>query len=282
MSGKKTRPPRIPAGAPGHPREGGSPGPRPASPRPRRETRSSGPKARSPKAATRLSFIYEDEELIAVDKPCGLPVIAPEGGRGRNLLDLVTEHLRRENPRARAAVVHRLDRDSSGIVVFAKSAQAKRLVMADWNTLVSERRYAALVEGRVEGSGGTLDSWIAESGPSGMRHAKPGERGALRAVTRWRLVAAGPRYSLLELDLETGRRHQIRVQLAGMGHPVAGDRRYGAVSDPLGRLCLHAQSIAMVNPLSGESFRLESPCPPEFRAEASGPGKRSAPRGSAS
>jgi 23S rRNA pseudouridine1911/1915/1917 synthase len=216
-----------------------------------------------PRAA--VSFIYEDEELVAVDKPEGLAVIAPEGSRSRSLYDLVTDHLRRANPKARAAVVHRIDRDTSGIVVFAKSAEAKRLVMSRWDELVAERRYIALVEGCVKGPSGLLDSWIAEEGPSRMRAAQSGEKGALRAVTRWKLLAAGQSFSLVELSLETGRKHQIRVQLAGMGHPVAGDSRYGARGDPLGRLGLHAVSIAITNPLSGKLVKLESPCPPAFR-----------------
>ncbi len=269
MSGKKKRPPRIPPGAPGHPREGAGEGPRPRSarkaggPKERKAPARAAPARRPTGGRPEVGFIYEDEELIAVDKPEGLPVIAPEGG-GRSLYDIVTARLRRANPRARAAVVHRLDRDTSGIVVFAKSAEAKRLVMGGWDELVAERRYVALVEGRVEGEGGLLDSWIAEAGPSRMRVAASGERGALRALTRWRLVRAGPRYSLLELKLETGRKHQIRVQLAAMGHPVAGDARYGAGSDPLGRLGLHAEVLDMTNPMSGKRFRLESPCPPSF------------------
>jgi len=201
-----------------------------------------------------------------VDKPAGLAVIAPEGSRARSLYDIVTDRLRRANPKARAAVVHRIDRDTSGIVVFAKDGETKRALMGGWNELVLERRYVALVEGRLEGTAGELDSWLAEAGPSRMRVAQAGERGALRAITKWRLLAAGSRYSLVELELETGRKHQIRVQLAAAGHPVAGDARYGARSDPLGRLCLHARSIAIRNPVTGEVARLESEGPPEFRA----------------
>jgi 23S rRNA pseudouridine1911/1915/1917 synthase len=274
MSSPKHRPPRIPPGAPGHPREAEA-GPskrhrtfagrgerqharaeRPAAPAARRRA--------SP--AAKVTFVYEDAQLVAVDKPEGLAVIAPEGSRSRNLYDIVTEHLRRANPRARAAVVHRIDRDTSGIVIFAKDGATKRLLMSRWNELVTERRYVALVEGRVKGVKGALDSYLAEEGPSRMRIAEAGERGALRAISRWKLLAAGSRYSLLELELETGRKHQIRVQLSSLGHPVAGDERYGAHSDPLGRLCLHALSIALKNPASGEPLRIESDCPPEFRA----------------
>ncbi len=201
-----------------------------------------------------------------MDKPAGLPVIAGDGSRAKCLLELVTAALRRKNPKARAALVHRIDRDTSGIVVFAKSGEAKRLLMGDWERLVTERRYLALVEGRMEGASGRLDSWLVEAGPSRVRLAEAGERGAKRALTQWKLLASARGFSLVELELETGRRHQIRVQLAGIGHPVAGDERYGARGDPLGRLGLHAASIALENPVSGTAVRVESPCPPEFLA----------------
>jgi 23S rRNA pseudouridine1911/1915/1917 synthase len=274
MSGKKRGSPKIPPGAPGHPREpqaeSGEGRVRHGDGHAKRDdSRQKGQvpahAKRRGRAQTAVVFLYEDDDLIAVDKPEGLAVIAPEGSRARTLYDIVTDHLQRTNPKARAAVVHRIDRGTSGLVVFAKSGEAKRLLMGNWDELVSERRYSALVEGRMEGASGVLDSWLAEEGPSRMRQAAPGERGAKRALTRWRLVAEGARYSLVELALETGRKHQIRVQLAGIGHPVAGDDRYGARTDPLGRLCLHAQFIALENPLSGKVLRLESPCPPEFR-----------------
>jgi len=249
------------------------------------------------RSAARL--VYEDELILAYDKPVGLPVIAPDGSRSRCLLDVASEQVRRRNPKGRAAVVHRIDRDTSGIVVFARDARAKRLLMSGWDEIVSERLYVALVEGEMGSSEGELDSFLVEDARGFVREAGPRERGAKRALSRWRVIAEGRGMSLLEVRLETGRKHQIRVQLAGIGHPVVGDERYGGrarygreargeapregersasrprpVSSPtLARLCLHAAAIELRLPESSGSVRIESSAPPEF-AEALG--KRSA------
>lgn len=294
MSGKK-RPAQIPEGAPGHPRKShdgqASPkaprqkagtGPR-RSPRPTGEARhADGPRTasagRPQKAGGRgrgpLAVLYEDGDLIAVVKPEGLPVISAEGSRARSLYDLVTDHIRRRNPRGRAAVVHRLDRESSGVLVFAKSAGAKKTLMSRWDELAEERLYVALAEGTIEGEEGRFDSWLAPSGESRVRAARPGERGALRAVTDWRVLGRGNGYTLVELALETGRKHQIRAQLAAAGHPIAGDSRYGSRRDPAGRLCLHATALALRQPFTGELLRFEEEAPADFAAalrEPTGP-----------
>lgn len=208
-----------------------------------------------------VQVLYEDEDILAVDKPPGLPTIAPEGKRSRNLYDMVTAYIQRGNPKGRAAVVHRIDRDSSGVVVFAKNAATKRVLMAAWNELVVSRRYVALIEGRMPGDSGVLDSWLRENRGGTVYQVPRGTQGALRAITRWRSLEDGRGYSLLELELETGRKHQIRAQLAAAGHPVAGDFRYGARGDPAGRLALHAVSIELTWPPGGGTRRVESPVP---------------------
>lgn len=212
----------------------------------------------------RVAFLYEDEDLIAVDKPEGLPTIAPEGSRGRSLYDIVTDHIRKRNPKGRAAVVHRLDRDTSGVMVFAKNAVAKTRLMGSWNELVAQRRYVALVDGSLPSSEGILDSWLYEASPGRMKESRTQTKGALRSVTRYRVLESGPVHSLVELYLETGRKHQIRVQLAGAGCPVSGDEKYGSRSDPLGRLCLHASLIEISAGPGTPPLRLESPVPPGF------------------
>jgi 23S rRNA pseudouridine1911/1915/1917 synthase len=203
---------------------------------------------------------------VAVDKPAGLPVIAAEGSRSKSLYDIVTAYIRIKHPKGRAAVVHRLDRESSGALVFAKSSRAKTAVMSHWNELAKERVYHALVEGEIAEDKGRLDSWLVEAGPSRMRVAEPGERLALHAITEYRVIGRGGGYSLLSLSLETGRKHQIRVQLAAMGHPIAGDEKYGSRKDPVGRLCLHAVLLVLEHPFTGQLLRIECAPPPEFAA----------------
>ena len=219
-----------------------------------------------------IEFIFEDKDIIAVDKPEGLAVIAPEGSRAKTLYDIVTAHIQRRNPRGRAAVVHRLDRDTSGVMIFAKHAGAKKALMDNWNELVKERGYTAVAEGRMEGESGLFDSWLAENRAGQVYGTKPGFPGALRAVTGWKILSAGQRYSLVELSLETGRKHQIRVQLSEAGFPIAGDPRYGARSDPLGRLCLHAHRLRLQHPFTGEILTFESPPPEAFLKIAGGGG----------
>jgi 23S rRNA pseudouridine1911/1915/1917 synthase len=223
-----------------------------------------GPARGSGRAAARLA--YEDELILAYDKPVGLPVIAPDGSRAKCLLDIASEQVRRRNPKGRAAVVHRIDRDTSGIVVFARDARAKRLLMSAWDEIVAERLYVALVEGSMGAEEGVLDSWLVEDSKGFVHETGPRERGAKRAISRWRVLGEGGGFSLLEVRLETGRKHQIRVQLAGAGHPVAGDPRYGRGPSGYDRLCLHAAAIELRLPGAAESVRIESPAPREFAA----------------
>jgi len=211
-----------------------------------------------------VEFLYEDRDIIAVDKPAGLAVIAGRGSREKTLYDFVSRHIERTNPHGRAALVHRLDRDTSGVMIFAKHAKAKKALMDNWNELVKERVYVALVEGRMAGDSGTYDSWLAENSAGTVWQTDPGAPGALRAITRWRLLSGDKYYSLVELSLETGRKHQIRAQLAADHHPVAGDQRYGARTDPAGRLCLHARLLVLEHPFLHKVFRFESEVPECF------------------
>jgi 23S rRNA pseudouridine1911/1915/1917 synthase len=214
-------------------------------------------------------LVYEDEEILGYDKPSGLAVIAPDGSRGRCLLDIATEQVKRRNPKGRAAVVHRIDRDTSGIVVFAKNALVKKELMQDWDAIVAERLYVTLVEGEMDKDSGMFVSWLKEDDSGRVRIAKTEEHGAKRATTRWKLLRSENGRSLLELSLETGRKHQIRVQLASSGHPVVGDQRYGSnrfVRDEASRLCLHATAIELRVP-GHKARRIESPVPEEFYIE---------------
>jgi 23S rRNA pseudouridine1911/1915/1917 synthase len=218
---------------------------------------------------SRARLVYEDERILAFDKPAGLPVIAPDGSRARCLLDIATEQVARGNPKGRAAVVHRIDRDTSGIVIFAADGKTKKLLMDGWDELVTQRLYIALVEGSMPESEGVLDSWLKENKAGEVFRAQPKEKGAKRAVTRWRVLKEGAGLSLIELALETGRKHQIRVQLADSGQPVLGDERYGSSRNDIGRLALHARAIELRLP-GRDALWIESPAPPEFEAAVSG------------
>lgn len=241
-----------------------------------RQPRSGGTRKLAPSRSGKYSctVLYEDDDILAVDKPCGIPTISPEGSRTKSLYDMATNHIRRRNPKGRAAVVHRLDKETSGVILFAKNARTKTELMSAWNETVDERVYVALVEGGPPSDSGVFDTYLAEKDPYRVHQVAAGIKGSFRAITRYSVLATGGGYSLLELRLETGRRHQIRVQLAAAGCPVTGDERYGARLDPLGRLGLHASLISFTRGQGQNPIRVESPPPPGFMATLRNPAVR--------
>jgi 23S rRNA pseudouridine1911/1915/1917 synthase len=211
-----------------------------------------------------LVVLYEDRDIIAVDKPPGLLSIAAGGEREKTCCNILAGYLRKKGgPRQRPAVVHRLDRGTSGVMIFAKSEKIKKKLMDNWNEAVAGRRYIAVAEGRPgrDGlSGGTITAPLGED-RGGRVIVSPGGK---PAVTRWKVLKTGKVYSLISLELETGRRSQIRAHLSWLGCPVAGDSRYRAKTDPLKRLCLHAESISLRHPADGRLMEFKSAPPPDF------------------
>jgi 23S rRNA pseudouridine1911/1915/1917 synthase len=205
-----------------------------------------------------LALVYEDEDVIVVEKPAGLLTIATQRERVRTVYAHLMAHARRRTPPARVFVVHRLDRLASGLLVFATSAAAKRTLQAQFAAHTVERTYVAVVEGRVARAEGTISSRLLEDTPGLVRETHDPGRGRL-AVTRWHVRRTGARHTLLEVRLETGRRNQIRVQLVGLGHPIAGDAAYGSRTNPFGRLALHACRLGFDHPRTGARLRFVSP-----------------------
>jgi 23S rRNA pseudouridine1911/1915/1917 synthase len=204
-----------------------------------------------------LTLIYEDADLLGLDKPTGLLTVASGTERERTAYWILAEYLQKRGEKRRAAVVHRLDRDTSGVMIFAKSGPVKRSFMDEWDSRVISRRYLALAEGEISGEEGLIDAPLGED--RGGRVVV--QTGGQRALTRWRRIRAARGYTLLALELETGRRNQIRAHLHWLGHPVAGDRKYQARTDPLRRLALHAESICFRHPHSGLLMEFEVPAP---------------------
>ena len=203
-------------------------------------------------------FVY-----VLMHKPAGLLSMANERERYRTAYRMATDYMSRKNPRGRVFIVHRLDRDTSGVLLFAKSEAVKRAYQDNWGELVRRRGYLAVVEGRMEKAQGTVRSRLRETTAHRVYSAAPGQDGR-EAVTRFTLQESGKRYSLLEVDIDTGRKNQIRVHMADLGHPVVGDRKYGAAASPLNRLCLHAHILELVNPVTGRDMLFKAPVPKDF------------------
>jgi len=220
---------------------------------------------RRPRAALPpgLALVYEDDDVIVVEKPAGLLTIATERERERTVYAQLTAHARARKPPARVFVVHRLDRLVSGLLVFALSPGAKRALQGQFAAHTVERTYLAVVEGRPARPEGTIASRLVDDAPGRVRETRRPGRGRA-AITRWRVLRAGKRHTLLEVKLETGRRNQIRVHLAGLGHPIAGDAAYGSGTDPFGRPALHAHVLGFDHPRTGARLRFVSPAPAGF------------------
>ncbi|PWU25187.1 MAG: RluA family pseudouridine synthase [Candidatus Rokuibacteriota bacterium] len=204
-----------------------------------------------------LGFVHEDGDLLVIDKPPGLLTIAAEHERERTAYRLVWDYLRAGRPPRRPFVVHRLDKETSGLLVVAKSVPAKRHLQAQFESRDVERGYVALVEGRVRRDRGTLESRLVQD--RGLR-VRAGPSGRL-AITHYEVRERRRDTTLLALHLGTGRRHQIRVQLADLGHPVLGDAVHGSRRNPFGRMCLHASRLGFIHPGSGARVRFESTPP---------------------
>jgi 23S rRNA pseudouridine1911/1915/1917 synthase len=208
---------------------------------------------------------HEDADLIVIEKPAGLLSIASAAEEEKTAYAMLTHHVRRGNLRGRERVwiVHRLDRDTSGVMVFAKSESAKTALQKNWDA--AEKKYFAVVEGAPPQESGTLESWLDESNPLKVYVGGSGPQ-MRHATTHYRVMKKGKDTTLLDVTLETGRRHQIRVQLAEAGCPIVGDKKYGAETNPIKRVALHAASLRFTHPTTHKPLRFESPLPGEMGA----------------
>lgn len=206
---------------------------------------------------------YEDDDVIVVDKPAGLLTVATESERSRTVYAALRLYANTKKPREKIFIVHRLDREASGLLVFAKTPGAKEHLQAQFKDHTAGRTYVAAVEGRVTPDAFTIRSHLAENAAYRVYSAKnPG--GGKLAITHIRVLKRRPRTTLVEIRLETGRKHQIRVHLAERGHPIVGDKAYGGRSNPIHRLALHAEHLEFRHPRTGRKMSFESRRPKLF------------------
>lgn len=211
-----------------------------------------------------LSLLHEDDDVIVVVKSHGLLTVATERERGRTAQAFLNDYLKAKGE-GRIHIVHRLDRETSGVLVFAKTFEARERLKDRFAEHDVDRVYVAIVEGKLDPPRGTIRSHLRERRDLKMvsTDAHPD---AKLAVTHYRTIETGPHYSMLEIRLETGRKNQIRAHLSEEGHPVVGDRLYGSESNPLGRLGLHAKLLGFTHPSTGERLTFTAPAPKAFRA----------------
>ena len=243
----------------------------------------------------KLKIVYEDDDLIVVNKQPGLLTVATApGSKETTVMSILRAYVKKQNARANIYVVHRLDRETSGLLVFARSEELQHYMREYWRELVTERTYIALTEGVLEPREGKITTWLTEDKRNAVVYSSPVDDGGDLAITNYKTLRVSHQasdaggqttdspeqksfvhrtsslctsiYSLVELHLETGRTNQIRVHLAYKGCPVVGDRKYGHgnESSPIDRLCLHAKVLAFIHPVTEKTVRFESPVPKEF------------------
>lgn len=211
-----------------------------------------------------VKIVYEDRWLVVVEKNIGILSMAA-GHSSLNMKSVLDDYFLKSRQKCRAHVVHRLDRDTSGLMVYAKDIETEQILEHNWHQIVYDRRYVAVVSGEMEQNNGTIANWLKDN-KAYITYSSPTDNGGKYAVTHFQVLNRTTEHSLVEYKLETGRKNQIRVHSADMGHPVCGDMKYGNGDDPLHRLCLHAYMLCFTHPVTGEPMEFSTPIPTAFRS----------------
>lgn len=214
------------------------------------------------KVAKNIDIIYEDKDIIVINKPSGLLTVATEKEKNKTAYHLVMEYLKKKNKNNRIFIIHRLDKDTSGIIMFAKNERAKHLYQNNWNDIVKKRCYYAVIDGKMENKEGTIKSYLKENG--NMVYSVKDRSGKL-AITEYKVLKERKNISLLDINLKTGRKNQIRVHMKENKTPILGDLKYGEKSKLINRLALHAYKLELVNPVTKKLLTFEINMPNEFK-----------------
>lgn len=210
-----------------------------------------------------LKIVYEDPYIVVIEKNVGILSMAG-GHRALNVKAVLDDYFQKTHQKCRAHVVHRLDRDTSGLMIYAKDMKTEQVLEHEWHQIVFDRRYVAVLSGEVEPDEGTIANWLKDN-KAYVTYSSPVDNGGKYAVTHFFTLDRKDGRSLVEFRLETGRKNQIRVHAADMKHPVCGDVKYGNGDDPLHRLCLHAFLLCFYHPVTHEPMEFETPIPTAFR-----------------
>lgn len=209
-----------------------------------------------------VKIIYEDQDIIVIEKSPGILSM----GTSQHVFCVKTildDYFHKCHSKSRAHVVHRLDRETSGVMVYAKNIEAEQILERNWHDIVTDRRYIAVLSGKMEEEHGTIANWLKDN-KAYITYSSPIDNGGKYAITHFHTIQTNEHFSLVEFKLETGRKNQIRVHCLDMGHPVCGDIKYGDGNDPIKRLCLHAFRLNFYHPITGEPLSFETPIPKSF------------------
>ncbi|WP_153731971.1 RluA family pseudouridine synthase [Sporosarcina obsidiansis] len=210
-----------------------------------------------------VTILHEDEDIIVINKEAGILSVASKREKEMTAYRQVTDYVKRSHAENRIFVVHRLDKDTSGVMMFAKNEETQQALQNTWSESVKERMYTALVQGKVKSASGTIASWLTENSAFKV-YSSPIDNGGQHAITHYKRIQSNKECSLLEVRLETGRKNQIRVHMEELGHPVVGDKKYGSTINPLRRLGLHATALSFLHPRNGKLVRFEAEVPKMF------------------
>lgn len=211
-----------------------------------------------------LKLVYEDKFLLVIEKNCGILSMAA-GHSSLNVKKVLDDYFHKSHQRCTAHVVHRLDRDTSGLMIYAKDIQTAQLLEHDWHNIVYDRRYVSVLSGQVENNEGTIANWLKDN-KSYVTYSSSVDNGGKYAISHFHLLNRSEKYSLVDFKLETGRKNQIRVHAADMGHPVCGDIKYGNGDNPIHRLALHAYVLCFYHPITHRPMEFETAIPASFRS----------------
>ena len=214
-------------------------------------------------SSPRIKLVYEDNDILVINKGYGVLSMGTDNIKEGTAYSIMREYVKYSDPRAKVFIVHRLDRDTSGLMLLAKSRIAKDNLQHNWNNMVLNRKYVAVVEGVIPDDEGVVKSYLAETAQFEVYSTQDPTKGQL-AITRYKVLKRSSGYTLVELELDTGRKNQIRVHMKDLGHPIVGDRKYGASSSPIRRLALHARTLRFVHPITRKEMNFELPVPTRF------------------
>lgn len=215
------------------------------------------------KKKRKLDIIYEDKEILVVNKPTGLLTVSTPKEKEKTLFHEVSDYVKKSNPKLKVFIINRLDKDTSGIVLFAKDQKVKYMYQNNWDNLVIKRGYIAVVEGVLKKKVASIRSYLKETKTLMVYSTNDKKTGKL-AITNYKVIKENNRYSMLAIEIKTGRKNQIRVHMRDIGHPILGDKKYGDKKDRAKRLMLHAESLVIINPKTKRKMEFNSKVPTEF------------------